>query len=68
MVGLGGFGLVFFSVEAHGLIWEIWVGWFGLGGWVRFGLGFLSWVGWLCSIVFDLLTVQFIPMYSVCVK
>ena len=45
MVGLGGFGLGFFSVEAHGLIWEIWVGWFGLGGWVRFGLVFLSWVG-----------------------
>ena len=58
MVGLGGFGLGFLSVEAHGLIWKIWVGWFGLGGWVRFGLGFLSWVGWLCSIVFDFLVVQ----------
>ena len=46
------------------------MGWVGLG-WVvglGFGLGCLSWVGWMCSIVFDLLAVQLIPMYSVCVQ
>ena len=71
MVRLGWMGLV-------GLGWIGWaslggldlVGWVGLG-WVvglGFGLGCLRWVGWMCSIVFDLLAVQLIPMYSVCVQ
>ena len=42
-----------------------WVRFGGLGGlgWVvglGFGLGCLRWVGWMCSIVFDLLDVQLI--------
>ena len=83
MGGLGGEGwlgsVVLVGLDAFGGVRVDWVGqsrwvrfgglgWFGLGGWVRFWFGFLSWVGWLCSIVFDLLAVQFIPMYSVCVK
>ena len=50
--------------------WVIFGGLVGLG-WVvglGFGLGCLSWVGWMCSIVFDLLDVQLTPMYSVCVQ